>query len=673
MSENDPNKSEAEASTDAETPKTAATEVVAANAVEPNVEGDEGDEGDEGEGDDSEGEGQGAEAGGEGQPAKKKRRRRRKKKKGAGEAAAEGGQPAPAKPASHAPFGRWFEGQQGKKHPFTAGEIVAGVVQRVEDGAAVIDLFGKALAIVDVLEPREIAPLPEAAPAEAAAEAGAPAGEAQEEAHAAEAEHAEAHEEAHAAVLAEAHAEEGAVAPEGEAHEEPEHEETEEHEEAATPSIEAPAAEPPQVGEVFRGRIGSVSESGHAAIINRRIDRPKAKQSLKEAQEARRRVQGVVFGFNRGGFDVIVAGVRAFCPASGMSLEGIDDPTAFVGRKFEFTIPPSKGGKSIVVSRRTILEREQRKHARERMKALKIGERMKGRILDVRDYGLLVDLGGGLDGLVHLSEVSWSRGVRPQDAGKRGDEVEVQVLRVQPSTRKDRHGRVSLSIRACQQDPWETHAEILREGHAQKGKVVRTAEFGAFVELAPGVEGMLHISELGGKNLTHANQVLKDGEEIAVLVERVDRGQRRISLSRLSGADAEALESGSLELSVGRAPKPGQLVTVVVEKVEHHGLLVHVEGVAGRRGRGYIPNRELGDQGGGDRQGGDRSRKQAPIGPGSKLEVKVVGTDRDGGLRCSVKAKLVDEERNAVREYKKEVSQKGFGTFGDLLRAKLGK
>src|SRR5262249_32913461 len=160
--------------------------------------------------------------------------------------------------------------------------------------------------------------------------------------------------------------------------------------------------------------------------------------ALKQAQESRRRVQGVVFGFNRGGFDVIVGGVRAFCPASGMSLDAVEDPTAFVGRKLEFTVPPSKGGKSIVVSRRTLIERELRKQARDRMKALKIGQRMAGRVTEVRDYGLLVDIGEGLEGLVHLSEVSWSRGVRPQDAAKRGDEVQVEVLRVQPATRKDR-------------------------------------------------------------------------------------------------------------------------------------------------------------------------------------------------------------------------------------------
>ena len=371
-----------------------------------------------------------------------------------------------------------------------------------------------------------------------------------------------------------------------------------------------------------------------------------------------------MYGYNRGGFDVIVEGIRTFCPASGMSLSQIPDPTVFVGRKLEVTLPPSKGGRSIVISRRALLERERRKAIRDRMKALEVGTKMHGKILDVRDYGILVDLGDGLDGLVHLSEVSWSRGVRPSDVGKRGDDVEVQVLKVTPASRKERHGRISLSIRACLADPWDQHRDILEEGHAQKAKIVRTTEFGCFVELAPGVEGLLHISELGNREIRHANQVVKEGEEIGVLVERVDRRERKLALSKLSPADLAALEAGSYSGGKGRAPKPGTIVTVVIEKTEHHGLFVQVEGVPGRRGRGYLSNKELGEV------SSDR-RRQFVV--GAKLEVKVTGTDRDGGLRCSIRARQVDEERNAVKEYRREAATKGFGTFGDLLRAKLEK
>jgi small subunit ribosomal protein S1 len=427
-----------------------------------------------------------------------------------------------------------------------------------------------------------------------------------------------------------------------------------------------PEQEPPQVGAIFRGRIGAVAESGHIAIVNRVVDKAAVRKALRAAREEHRRVQGVVYGFNRGGFDVLVGGVRAFCPASAMSLTPIEDPNTLIGQRCEFSLPKDKGGKkSIIVSRRNILEKEARKRARERMAELEVGQKIEGKVLEVRDYGVLVDLGGGLDGLVHMSEVSWSRGVRPQDVANVGDEVEVQVLKVQPATRKDRFGRVSLSMRACQPDPWDEAGDFLRPGTPAKGKVVRTTDFGAFVQIKENIEGLLHISELGGnKELTHAKQAVSEGDEIDVVIERVDKEQRRISLSKLSEADAQAIEAGEIE--IGKAPrslKPGSHISVVVKRVEHGGAQVQVDGVLGKRGRGFIPNRELQDVRGEKRKGPSQ---------GDVIEVKVIGTERDGTLRCSVRARLLDEERKAVREYRKESAKQGLGTFGDLLKAKLG-
>ncbi|MFW2390061.1 MAG: S1 RNA-binding domain-containing protein, partial [Polyangiales bacterium] len=311
------------------------------------------------------------------------------------------------------------------------------------------------------------------------------------------------------------------------------------------------------------------------------------------------------------------------------------------------------------------LEKEARKRARERMAALEVGTRLTGKVLEVRDYGVLVDLGGGLDGLVHMSEVSWGRGVRPQDAANVGDEVEVEVLKVQQASRKDRFGRVSLSMRACQEDPLEAAKDSIRPGTPVKGKVVRTTDFGAFIQLQDNIEGLLHISELGGsRELTHAKQAVSEGDEIHVVIERVDRQQRRISLSKLSDADAAAIEAGEIE--VGKAPrsiKPGSVVPVVVKRVDHTGVQVQVEGMLGKRGRGFIRARDLQDA---------HDDKRKGVSQGDVIEVKVTGTDRDGSLRCSVRARLLDDERKAVREYRKESAKQGLGTFGDLLKAKLG-
>ena len=425
-----------------------------------------------------------------------------------------------------------------------------------------------------------------------------------------------------------------------------------------------PAPEPPAIGSVFRGRIAGVAESGHMALVNRIIDRPAAKAAIAAARDEHRRLYGLVYGFNRGGFDVILEGIRVFCPASGMSLTGIGDPHDFLGKKLEFSVPPGKTGRSIVVSRRSILERDARRQARDRMAALKPGQRLHGHVSQVREFGLLVDVGDGLEGLVHMSEVAWARGTRPQDVAKIGDEVDVQVLKVQLGNRKDRYGKLSLSIKACLPDPWDEQAKLLTIGGARKGKVTSTTDFGAFVELAPGLEGLLHISELGGQGVKHASQVVREGEELDIVIERIDRGQRRISLSRLSPADAEAIARGDIDPEKApRSLKQGAHVTVVVERVDRHGMKVQVQGVLGKRGRGFISSRDMGDATGDGRQA---------MAVGTVLDVKVTGTDRDGSLRCSIRGKEQDEERSAVQAYRKEAAQQGFGTFGDLLRAKIG-
>ena len=688
--------------------------------------------------------------------AGKKKRRRRRKKKGAGASEAPGDSKAPH---HHAPFLHLFAGA-ARKHAFSVGEVIAGTVQRVEHGVIVVDLFGKASAIADVDEPRDLpivihesesipAPAPEPVADEAAAAdaAGGEGADEQEQTGAdAPADDAPAAESTGAAAtvpaapsdrpeidslvpdtsweldatdmaqldeeLGEADTVVGAKAyeptipppaaapaqvwkpapapaptaePESKAEVAPEAQESQEETAPDAPAEAAPVTEPPedlsdadltllepmppqeppQMGAIFRGRIGAVSESGHIAIVNRVIDKAAVRKAIRAAREQHQRVTGVVYGFNRGGFDVLVGGVRAFCPASAMSLTPIEDPNELVGQRCEFSLPQDKGGKkSIIVSRRNILEKEARKRARERMAELEIGQKLHGKILEVRDYGVLVDLGGGLDGLVHMSEVSWSRGARPADVAKPGDEVDVAVIKVQQATRKDRYGRVSLSMRACQPDPWEAAQEILRPGTPVKGKVVRTTDFGAFVELQENIEGLLHISELGGsKELTHAKQAVTEGDEIHVVIERVDKEQRRISLSKLSEQDAKAIEAGEIE--VGKAPrslKPGTHVVGLVKRVEHGGAQVQVDGMLGKRGRGFIPNRELQDI---------RGEKRKGLSQGDVIEVKIVGTERDGTLRCSVRARLLDEERKAVREYRKESAKQGLGTFGDLLKAKL--
>jgi small subunit ribosomal protein S1 len=430
----------------------------------------------------------------------------------------------------------------------------------------------------------------------------------------------------------------------------------------------------PTIGQVFKGRVGAVSESGHIAILNRIVDSKTVRAQLSQFREQHKRVHGMVYGYNRGGFDVLVEGLRAFCPASAMSLEDIAEPLDYVGKKLEFLLPASKaGGKDIIVSRRSILERLQRRKTKEFLRGLTPGQKFKGKVTAVRDFGLFVDI-GGVEGLVHQSELSFAFGVKPNNVAKVGDEIDVQVLRVggdpkgpgaEKGGKRDRLTRVSLSVKALLPDPWDAHAAALTEGAIHKGKVVRAAEFGAFIEIAPEVEGLLHITELG-RDLKHANQAVHEGDEIFVAVERVDRRARRVSLSKLSSEEVKEFEAGNLtrDDAATRNLRQGNNVKVKIERIEPRCVFGRVTGTVGRRGRVFIPSSETGTERGSD------LRKRFPI--GTEIEAKIIGTDRDGSLKCSVKAMQIDEERQAVKNYRREAAKQGFGTFGDLLRAKLG-
>jgi small subunit ribosomal protein S1 len=692
--------------------------------------------------------GESAAEGGAPGPDGKKRRRRRRKKKGAGEGATAEGGPRPEgehharpEPRKDLPLSRFFDPREARhehgphgrnKGPFTAGEIVGGRVVAVEHGVSVIDLFGRGIAFAQANEPRALPVAPAdpdepeheshavdpAALGNAAAEmegqVGMPASESlpppppMSSDDVAVPPVADAAPESVSSDPARIGKAARALRRVGTPQVDHEHENGSglhetvtsagEHTAEEAAAQDAASEEPMlAVGDVFRGRIASVAENGTMAISNRSVIKAEARKGLAQAREEHRRVFGIVFGYNRGGFDVLVEGLRAFCPVSGLTLEHLESADSMIGQRLEFSVQAAKGGQQgVVVSRRSILEREARKRAKEIRRSLQPGAKMKGRVTQVRDFGIFVDI-GGVEGLVHMSEVSWDRSVRPEQAAKVGDVVDVQILRIGegPPPRRDQRGgrdrdqpqptpeeireskreerrksdRIALSMKAVQTDPWHTKLEGIAEGTAHKGKITRTTEFGAFIELVPGIEGLLHITEIG-RDLRHANEKLKEGDDIVVVVERVDIKGHRISLSKMSDQDAKAFLEGTLEAATlttgeggGKAVRPGTLLKVKVERIESGGLYVQIDGVMGKRGRGFIPNVEMGTERGTDH------RKKFPV--GTEIDVKIVGLDRDGGWRMSRKGFAQDEERRAIQDYRREASQKGFGTFGDILARKL--
>jgi small subunit ribosomal protein S1 len=229
--------------------------------------------------------------------------------------------------------------------------------------------------------------------------------------------------------------------------------------------------------------------------------------------------------------------MRGFCPLSQLDLRYVEDPQRFVGQKLMFKVSRleegNRGGRgpNIVLSRRTLLEEEQQSKAAETRERLQVGAILNGRVTSLTTYGAFVDL-GGIEGMLHVSEIGHSRTAHPQDVFQVGQEIEVQVIKIEKGKDEKRPERISLSRRALEKDPWRDAVSRFPEGTETTGKVVRTESFGAFVELVPGLEGLVHISEIGaGRRLNHAKEAVQPGQEVQVRVLGVDTARRRISLS----------------------------------------------------------------------------------------------------------------------------------------------
>jgi small subunit ribosomal protein S1 len=273
---------------------------------------------------------------------------------------------------------------------------------------------------------------------------------------------------------------------------------------------------------------------------------------IRQAAESNLPLEGLVTGLNKGGAEVQVYGMRAFCPLSQLDLRYVENPQQFVGQKLMFKVnrleEGNRGGRgpNIVLSRRQLLEEEQQARASETREKLQVGAVLHGRVTSLTTYGAFIDL-GGIEGMLHVSEIGHTRTTHPQDVFQVGDEVEVQVIKIEKGKDEKRPERISLSRRALQSDPWNEAASRFTEGMEVPGRVMRTETFGAFVELAPGLEGLVHISEMGaGRRLNHSREAVQPGQDVQVRVLGVDTGRRRISLSMNSGAVASPGMGGGM-------------------------------------------------------------------------------------------------------------------------------
>ena len=242
-------------------------------------------------------------------------------------------------------------------------------------------------------------------------------------------------------------------------------------------------------------------------------------------------VEGKINATNQWGLGVDIQGVRAFCPISQIETTFVEDTEVYRDQTFSFKITEFRNqGRNIVVSRRALLEAEKDKEADDVRSAIKVGAELMGKVTRLEPFGAFVDLGGGIEGLIHVSEMTHQRVEHPQEVVQQGQDVKVAVVRLKSLGNK-RKERISLSLKALEKDPWEEMSEQFRSGTVVQGKVDALEDYGAFVELAPNVRGMVHVSEMADKRVAHPREVVSVGDEVQVAVLELDRRRKRLRLS----------------------------------------------------------------------------------------------------------------------------------------------
>ena len=462
----------------------------------------------------------------------------------------------------------------------------------------------------------------------------------------------------------------------------------------------------PKVGDAVDVVVLQDGSRGGSLVVTRDPARAeRAREMVVQAFNAGEPIEALITGHNKGGLELDIGGVRGFCPSSQVDVRipSQSDMQGMALRRDLFRITQLiDNGREAVASRRALREGEVRERAAEAVKNIKVGEKVKGTVVAVRDHGIFVDL-GGVEGRIQLSELSHDRGARPQDVAKVGDEIEAIVLRIdvahapQPEKHEaheapaqaegeapaqaegeaqgekhdkhDKHDRkkgprfsrlpegtprVELSRRQAEPNPWADMHKRYPVGSVHKGKVARMQPFGAFIELEKGVDGLLHVSEIGEKRINHPNEVLQEHQEVTVRVTKIDRGQKRIGLAMLpEGVTAEMLKSAV-------QPRMGLVTTAKVLEHDGIGVWLQVEGTIGKAGRALMLPGDTNTPRGTD------LRKAIPV--GTDVKVKIVEVDR-GRIRVSIKAALQDEERQAYRAYQQQANATSVGTsLADKLR-----
>jgi|MudIll2142460700_1097286.scaffolds.fasta_scaffold06450_2 small subunit ribosomal protein S1 len=373
--------------------------------------------------------------------------------------------------------------------------------------------------------------------------------------------------------------------------------------------------------------------------------------SIQSAYEAGLPVNGEVKREVKGGFEVLVGGVRCFCPHSQIDMKGGREGGIYLGQTFPFKVLEyEEEGRNIILSRRVLIEKEKQASIDRLKESLKVGAEILGRVSSLQKFGAFVDV-GGMEGLVPMSEISWTRVEKLEDMLALGQEVTVKIISLDWD-----NNRLTLSMKALQPDPWSLAAEKYPVDGRVNGTIVRLAPFGAFVSLEPGIDGLVHISNLGaGRRINHPREVVEVGQRVEVYILSVDAENRKISLSMQPKVEPKKIV----------LPEVGELIEGVVDRVMPYGIFLKMSSGL----NGLIPNTEMGTPAGTDH------KHMFPS--GTEMQVVVVEVDAASNkVRLSRKAVMEKAAKEEYDQYRTSVTQAegqsaGLGSLGDILKAKL--
>jgi len=386
-------------------------------------------------------------------------------------------------------------------------------------------------------------------------------------------------------------------------------------------------------------------------LLSVKMTQAVSEDAVRGAYKSGAPVEGMVTEERKGGYSVTVFGRQAFCPYSQIDVVSGGFPENFIGKKFFFRITDfSDRGRNIVLSRREVLEEERRKKVQELKQTLREGDVVSGVVRKLAQFGAFVDIGGP-EGLIPISELAWGRVESVSDALSVGDEISVKITGLD----WEKH-RISLSLKQVQENPWDSISSRFHEGLETMGVVTRLTNFGAFVELEPGIDGLVHISNLGkGRRINHPREVVNPGESIKIRVISINPDEKRLGLELVSEVQAWGSEEAPVEIA------EGTVVNGEIQAIKDYGVFVNLPG--GKTG--LLRNVEIGDF------SARELRKKYPV--GSTITVKVISIEPETKkIALSLKSLEQTDERNQVREYLSSgTTRKSFGTLGQLLKSKL--